>query len=638
MDFQTPNSRKATPHDGSDISFLYEQTIQHSPDIIAIVDSGYVYRFVNNSYLKRHGKTEGDIIGHHASNIWGPEVFESKIKPHFDRCVSGEAVRYQEWFSYPEHGERYMDVSYHPVTADGGSVRYIAATIRDITELKQMETALRESEMKYRSLVDLTSDSVYELDEQMRYTYVSNRGGDISGRKPEDHIGKTPFDYMSEKEKERVLGFIRDKLDPPQSLIGFENTLMGEDGQPVIVETSAVPIYDVHGRFFGYLCVDRDITERIRAEDELRRQKEHLTSILETSLDGIAVTSEDRRVVYGNRALAHMFGYDDVDDLIGTSTDSYFAPGSHGPLEQMRERLDRGEVVDDIVDFVAMKRDGSTFDAELRVGSFFEESRRLDVAAIRDVSDRKRMEFQLNQSGKLAAIGELAAGVAHEINNPIAAIDVHVGLIHDVFEEIKSKIDDSYVRQVEKYVREIDHLVERCRAVTDSLLSFTRAPRGEPRPYAINELLRETVAMVSSLSLSEVNFEFAFDSELPSYWGAPTLLQQVFVNLLTNAVKATEPEGTVMVTTRRADEGAVQIAITDSGHGIPDNIKGRIFDPFFTTSPEGEGTGLGLSISYYIIKQIDGAISVDSTPGQGSTFTVTLPIAEEMTGELSETL
>lgn len=612
--------------------FLYEQVIQNSPDLISIVDRDYVYRLVNNAYLRRYRKAEEEIVGHHASEVMGDEVFKNAVKPHFNRCLSGHEVRYQEWFSYPGLGDRHMDVSYYPMKNTSGSVEYVTVTVRDITELKRREESLGQSEKRLRALVEVLGDSVYELDRSLNYSHMSPQSSRITGHTPEDLRGKTPFDFMPPHEAVRLFDFVQERREIPLPFRGIENIVTHKDGRQIYLETSAVPIYNTEDEFSGYLCIDRDITDRKQAELQLRKREDHLNSILETSLDGMVVTSADRRIVYGNRALAAMYGYKNVSELIDTATDSYFAPESYPILSWIRERLDKGETIEDVVEFKGKRRNGSTFDAELRVGSFFEGGRRLDVAVIRDVTERKRMEYQLNQSSKLAAVGELATGVAHEVNNPLAAIGVYVGLLDDVFQEIREEIGDSHRAQVHTYIWTIEQQIERCRSLTNNLLSFTRTPQIEERNFDINELLRETTKMVSSVSLADTDISLNFDCELPPYRGIPNLLQQVFVNLLTNAFKATGPEGRITISTRLDDAGDIKIEFTDSGHGMKEEIKERIFEPFFTTRSEGEGTGLGLSISYYIIKQMNGKISVESAPGRGSKFVVTLPAADKATG------
>jgi len=608
----------------------YQMILEDIPVLICRFLPNGEITYVNKAYCKYFAKTFEELVGSPFFLLIPEENRETvmagisaltvraPMQSHEHKVIArGGEISWQRWTNQALFDAR-------------GNVVVYQSIGEDITERKRAEDALRESEKKYRSLVDITSDSVYELDENLRYTYVSRCGGDMARRKSEDLVGKTPFDFMPEEEKERVSEFIQSKLDPPQSISGFENILIGQDGRPIVVETSAVPIYDMQGQFSGYLCVDRDITRRKRVELQLRRQEEHLKSILETSQDGIAVTSADHEVVYGNTALASMYGYEEVADLIGTQTDGYFAPESYPVLGQMREKLNRGEPIDDIIGFKGMRQDGSVFDAELCLGSFFEEGRRLDVGVIRDVSDRKRMEFQLNQSSKLAAIGELAAGVAHEMNNPLAAIDIQAGLMHDILEEEGKEMEPAIRAELEESCQLVEEQVRRCQSVTANLLSFFRMPMIELETFQIGDLLRRTVSLVAGLAEKKVNIEIILEDHVPAFKGDPNRLLQVFVNMLTNAIKATGENGLITIETKMDDEGRIVIEFRDSGVGIDPEIKDRIFDPFFTTGAEGEGSGLGLSISYYIIKQMKGDIQVESVPGSGSIFRIMLsPTAKD---------
>ncbi len=710
----------------------YRTLVENMPDHVLLLDQEGMILYINFS---KEFSSRVEVIGRKASGLMQEEsakIYEKTLQ----RTVESKMPSGLEIVS--AFGKTYR-VRLIPL---GDKIMSVGT---DITERKLAEEALHKSEQKYRSLVDLTSDSVYELDEKLRYTYVSGRGGDISGRKPEDHIGKTPFDYMPEEERERVLGFLQDKLVAPQPLRAFENILVGQDGRPVVVETSAVPIYGAQGEFSGYLCVDRDITERKRAEEALReseerwrslvenapdtvltvdrkgkilfinrpiagidaedavgtsvldyvvpeyrervsraiqrvfqtgqsdsyeivargpsnalswyatnlapikfngkvqsaimitrdinesksvefqlRQREaHLQSILETSLDGIAVTSEQQRVVYGNSALAHMFGYDKSSDVIDTETINYFAPESYPVLQALRERLGNQEPIDAVVEFKGKRKNGSAFDAEMKINFFFDGGQRLDVAAIRDVTERKKMEHQLRQAGKLAAVGELAAGVAHEINNPIAAIDVQTGLLRDIVEEERENLREHFLNRIETYFGTVEGLVQRCQSVTSSLLSFTRIPQYREDAVDLNKLLRQTLDLVVGLTDKNPEVALLLDERLPLLSCDPHQLQQVFINLLNNALNAIDSGGTITVASRLNEDGSIGIQFEDSGCGIPVETQERIFDPFFTTRPEG--TGIGLSISHYTIEQMNGKISVRSAPGKGSTFTVTLP-------------
>ncbi len=624
MDFKKPNLGQESLERRSDMLLLYKQAVRNSPDLISIVDRSYVYRYINDSYIKRYGKAEHEIVGHHASAILGNEIFEDNIKPHFDRCLSGQEVRYQGWFSYPNWGDRHMDISYYPMKAAGGTVEYITAVIRDITDLKEMESLLRESERKYRALVDLTSDSVYELDKDLRYTYVSERGGDISGRKPEDHIGRTPFDFMTGEEKERVLGFIHDKLFPPQSLKAFENTLIGQHGRLIVMETSAVPIYGAQGQFSGFLCVDHDITERRRAEELLRQSEEKYRTLFEESRDAVYITTPEGKIVEMNPAGVELLGYSSKEELlkVDIARDIYWNPQEREAFQKVI--AEQGFVKD--YELNLRRKDGQRLIVLVSANSVRDSKGNIVAyrGIMHDVTKRMQLESQLHQSSKLAAIGELASGVAHEINNPLSAIDVQTGLMRDFVEEEREKLRDSFLKRLESYLGIMENQVRRCQSVTNSLLSFTRIPGPGRDSFDLNGLLKQTTELVVRLTDKDPRIRMILDERIPVLMSQPNQLQQVFVNLLNNALRAIHSGGEIILTTRLEGDGNIRIEFKDSGCGIPLEIIDRIFDPFFTTRPEG--TGLGLSISHYIIQQMNGNISVESSPGRGSTFTVTIPI------------
>jgi len=512
-----------------------------------------------------------------------------------------------------------------------GGRKFFHSIWRDITERKRMETALRQSEKKYRSLVDLTSDSVYEVDKDLKYNYVSPRMQDISGYEPEYYLGRTPFDFMAPGEAQRLSDIIQEGLKSLQPFEALENSTVRKNGQIGTIETSAVPIYDSKGEYAGYLCVDRDITERKRAEELLRQSEEKYRTLFEESKDIVYITTPDGRILDMNLAGVDLLGYSSKEELleVDVSRDTYWDPGDREAFQKVI--AEDGFVRD--YELHLKRKDGKRITVLLSSNAVYDdEGTVLEYRGImHDVTKRRQLEYQLHQSSKLASVGELATGVAHEINNPMAAIDVHAGLIRDVFEDVRDGIDDSCREQIHNSIGTIEQQVERCRSITNNLLSFTRIPLSEGMSFGINELLMKTEKMVSSMSLSDTDVELNFDYGLPSYWGSPNLLQQVFVNLLTNAFKATGTQGKITISTSLEADESIRIQFTDSGHGIPKDIRERIFDPFFTTSPEGEGTGLGLSISYYIVKQLNGEISVDSTPGHGTTFVITLPIADKTT-------
>ena len=243
-------------------------------------------------------------------------------------------------------------------------------------------------------------------------------------------------------------------------------------------------------------------------------------------------------------------------------------------------------------------------------------------------TEADRLNDQLMQAGKLASIGELSAGVAHEINNPLAIILTERQLLLDAAKhlpmsgpEFKEQFDDS--------LSQVDIQIQRCKRITQNLLRFSRRTESLIETVDLNAFLREVVDLMDREARSSgIKFFTELDPALPPLLSDPSQLQQVFLNLITNAIDAHagKPYGSVRLTTRADSERRqVKVHVADTGSGISPAHQSRIFDPFFTTKTVGKGTGLGLSIVYSIVKRLGGTISVQSEPGTGTEFTIVLP-------------
>ncbi len=241
-------------------------------------------------------------------------------------------------------------------------------------------------------------------------------------------------------------------------------------------------------------------------------------------------------------------------------------------------------------------------------------------------SDKKRniATNEAEHTNKLASIGRLAAGVAHEINNPLAIIDQKAGLMTDLME---FSGDFKHKEKLQKSLDGISNAVERCKVITHRLLGFARRMDVAFEHISINDLLREVLGFLEKEALfSRIRFELSFSEDLPMVFSDRGQLQQIFLNIINNAIDAIGKDGDIMILTSLRDEEVIEVRITDTGPGISPEVKKRIFDPFFTTKGAGEGTGLGLSITYGLAKKLGGNISVESVVGKGTTFKVNLPI------------
>jgi two-component system NtrC family sensor kinase len=253
--------------------------------------------------------------------------------------------------------------------------------------------------------------------------------------------------------------------------------------------------------------------------------------------------------------------------------------------------------------------------------------------------EAEALNRQLIHASKLATIGELAAGVAHEINNPLAVILTENQVIRDLTED-EQNLDGNYKEQLSQSLTQVESQIERCSHITQNLLRLARRIAADSSFVDIKVALKHVVGLLEKKANTRgIQISLDFEENLPKLSTFPFELEQVFLNLINNAIDAHEgkPYGSIHISTRFDSAGNNLVAtVADTGSGISAGDLERIFDPFFTTKPVGKGTGLGLSISYSIIKQMGGDISVRSEVGKGTEFTVSLPGAPAEQSDTSE--
>ena len=243
--------------------------------------------------------------------------------------------------------------------------------------------------------------------------------------------------------------------------------------------------------------------------------------------------------------------------------------------------------------------------------------------------DKEMLNRQVIETGKLASVGELAAGIAHEINNPVAIMVQEAGWIEDLLEE-EELSQSKNVEEFKSSLRKIYTQGHRCKEITHKLLSFARKTSPTIEKVQINDLIEEVVAITDMAAYTKVSIKTHLGENLPGIYASQTELQQVFLNLINNALHALEKDGGTIDFTSQMETDYILIVVEDNGPGIPEANLERIFDPFFTTKPVGKGSGLGLSICFGIIKKMGGEIDVHSIVGKGTRFEIRLPLKNQL--------
>lgn len=507
----------------------------------------------------------------------------------------------------------------------------IANALAGVIRRGKTEAALQESEKRYRILAEAAHDVIFIVNQEGRIEYINSYGADLLHREAHALIGEELaglFGYEDTSDQSSSVAIVFDSgvslyVENPFSF-GQSETWLG---------TWLVPLKDNNSRVSSVLGVSRDITERRRFEQEREKLILDLQAALQTVsrshkewqetfdsiTDMIAIIGKDCRIMKANKAFAGYFGFHPRDVInrkcfeIYHQSDKPIASCPH--IKTIKERQAFSEELLDgktnrifrVTTFPYFSPDG-----DIIIGS---------IHVSRDVTDEKEREARLITSERLAALGQMASGIAHEINNPLASI---AGCSEGLLVRIKKGQCD--YKLFETYLNIIQEEIFRCKSITTAMLSFVRKTTYEKKEVGLSEMLDKTVEIISFQGrLKSVNVNRSYPEEPIRVHANEGELRQVFLAIITNALDAMADKGTITLETGLHGKSAV-VRIIDTGPGIEVEHLNRIFDPFFTTKSERGGTGLGLSIARKIIHNHNGTIEVSSDHGKGTIFTIQLPL------------
>jgi PAS domain S-box-containing protein len=490
---------------------------------------------------------------------------------------------------------------------------------RDITESRQMEVALRASERRFRLLIEGSSDIITIITGDGVIRYESPSVERVLGYKPEELIEKSAFTIVHPDDAQKVSDAIAEVLKENRSTQSVEFRALHKDGSWRTVEAVGMNLMD-DPVIAGIVVNSRDVTERKQMEAALRRSESDYRNLFENANDSILIFETDSEIILeANKKACETYGFA-REELIGMSLKLLTKDVKRGE-QQIRQLIETGYTKN--FETLHFRKDGTPINI-LGGGSLIEYRGKTAVMAIaRDITDVKKLQQQLIQADKLAALGQMIAGVAHELNNPLTSVIGFTQLM------LLERSLDGQLRESLEIVR---HEAERTRKIVQNLLSFSRQHKPSRTEVDINELLDNTLDLRAyEMGVNNISVHRNY-GQLPNVMIDEHQMQQVFLNIIINAEHAMHLHhlgGTLTLTTafeKSASNNCVRIIIEDDGPGIATENLDRLFDPFFTTKPVGQGTGLGLSIAYGIIKEHGGSIRVESSPGQGARFIIELPL------------
>ena len=524
-----------------------------------------------------------------------------------------------------EHLRLVESLSLHAAAAITNALLY-GRIQQELQEREEAEEALHESEERFRSLYENSSIGIYRTTPDGRILLANPALVAM--------LGYSSFAELARKNLDRDFfeplyprsTFI-DKVEKEGEIRGLESAWKRKDGSFIYVRESARAIRDMHDKTLYYDGTVEDITERKSVEEALMESEEKFRNLAEQS-PNIIFINVGGRIAYTNSRAVEMMGYS-REELYSPQFDfmTLSAPEYRGDMNANFAKHVQGLEVPPI-EYVILTKNGKPINAILTTRLIDFRGEKAILGTITDITERKkadeerrRLEEKAQIASRLAAVGEMAAGIAHEINNPLTSVIGFSELLMeqelpaDVMEEIKIIADGS---------RRVADIVKR-------LLTFARQNKPARTGLNINALIDNTLKMRTYvLQTANISVYTCYDQDLPWIAADPGQLQQVFLNLIVNAehaMKSAHNGGQLSIITERRDNH-IRIVFRDNGPGIPPENLGRLFEPFFTTKGPGEGTGLGLSLSHSIVLEHGGEIWAESEPGQGAIFIVELPISE----------
>lgn len=567
----------------------------------------------------------------------------------------------------------------HGHQRDQGEIRFLetaALVLAGIIERKRFE---EQQESHYLSLIENLPQRIFYKDPDLHYVSCNRLYARDLEIQPGDISGRCDGDFYTPEQAEQFAREDRWVMHSGETI--EKDVIRTYRGVESSYHLLKAPLRGPDGLVIGVFGMYWDNSEEKRSQAALKESEEKFSAMANSAQDAIVMVNQDEEVIFWNMASESMFGFQ-VEDIVGQRLDEWIEPGeSQDEFARLVAGLTQSQgekMAGRTVELTALRRGVEPFPIELSISSLQIKGQWHAIGIMRDITERKRaeqerqlMEVQLRQAQKLESIGQLAAGISHEINTPSQFVGDNIQFLKEAIQDLE-KLRADYralvegvesggdvmplVQQVRAREQEIDleFLNEEVpRAIEQSLEGvgrigkIVRAMKEFSHPGEVNKVMSDinrAIRTTMEVSRNEWKYVAQVDLDLaeglPQVAVVPDMINQVFLNLIVNAAHAIADSqqvggskpGTIRISTRQRDK-VIEIRISDTGTGVPEEIKGRIFDPFFTTKEVGKGTGQGLCIAYTsVVEQHAGQLVVEDNPQGGAVFIVTLPLESGESG------
>jgi PAS domain S-box-containing protein len=636
---------------------LFHKILNAIPDFISVIDRDFRIVFCNWRGGYENLPPQQRRKNMHCHEVYGSteqcepchmqEVFRTGAQVISEKCN-------------PMAGD--LEIHAFPIFDEAGNIVMAGEYHRNITARKSAEDAFLNANQMLSAIIDASPLAIIALDTEVNVTLWNPAAENMFGWKNDEVLGR-PYPIVSTDLQGELMENIRLLNDGGVRRV-METCRMHKDSSLIEVSLSTAPMLDSEGATIGYMAIMADITERKQAQQALRESEANYRTIFDAANDATFVfDAENGRMLDVNLKMCEMYGYsrEEVLQLNVEELSAGFPPYTLKDLLKLiwKTKSDRSHMFE----WLAKDRSSRLFWVEVNMKGAIIGSEYKVLAVVRDITERKfaeeenkKMQETLLQSNKMAAIGTLASGIAHEINNPnnfilsnaqfLADIWPYISRILTCYAEDNGEFFVGKMRHTEvndvmpKLLNGLTEGAHRIKGIVTGLKDFARQDRATlDQTVDVNKVIEAALSMLQNkIKIHTDYFECRLDEHLPFVKGSFRQLEQVIVNLTMNALEALPSKecGINIATSYSRYLGQIIIKVRDEGVGMAEDVQKAIFDPFFTTKLDSGGTGLGLSICFNIVKEHKGTIECDSKPGVGTTFLVRIPALEpESMGEIT---